>query len=95
MGEMLRVFFLQNFKSLSDFSFVFGALADAFFKSCGLSEDKRGSGDGLEVLMFENDAILIIVDVSNLIFGKTREGISVGLCRTRFVDQFKVKFGEI
>ena len=86
---------MQDFESLSDFSFALGAFAYAFFEGCSLSEDERGSGDGLEVLRFEHDAILVVVGVGNLMFGKAREGISAGLCRTGFVYQFEVKLGEV
>ena len=64
------------------------------FEGRSLSEDERGSGDGFEVLRFENDAILVVVSIGDLMFGKAREGISTGLCRTGFVAQFEVKFGE-
>ena len=72
-----------------------GAFAYAFFEGRSLSEDERGGSDGLEVLRFENDAILVVVGVGDLMFGKAREGISTGLCRTGFVDQFEVEFGEM
>ena len=61
---------MQDLESLSDFSFVFGAFADAFFEGRSLSEDERSSGDGFEVLRFENDAILVVVGVGNLMFRK-------------------------
>ena len=61
---------MQDFKGLSDFSFAFGAVADAFFEGRSLSEDERSSGDGLEVLRFENDAILVVIGVGDLMFGK-------------------------
>ena len=86
---------MQDFESLSDFSFAFGAFAYAFFEGRSLSEDERGSGDGFEVLRFENDAILVVVGVGDLMFGKAREGVSAGLCRTGFVNQFEVEFGEV
>ena len=86
MGETSRAFLLQDFKSLSDFSFAFGAFTNAFFEGRSLSEDERGGSDSLEVLRFENDAILVVVGVGDLMFGKAREGISAGLCRTGFVD---------
>ena len=70
MGNMSRAFLLQDFESLSDFSFVLGAFTYAFFEGRSLSEDERGGGDGLEVLRFENDAILIVVGVGDLMFGK-------------------------
>ena len=70
MGETSRAFLSQDFKSLSDFSFAFGAFADAFFEGHGLSEDERGGGDSLEVLRFEHDAILVIIGVGDLMFGK-------------------------
>ena len=95
VGEMSRAFLLQDFKGLSDFSFAFGAFAYAFFEGRSLSEDERGGSDGLEVLRFENDAILVIIGVGDLMLGKAREGISAGLCRTGFVDQFEVEFGEV
>ena len=95
MGETSRAFLLQDFESLSDFSFALGAFANAFFEGRSLSEDESGGGDSLEVLRFENDAILVVVGVGDLMFGKAREGISAGLCRTRFVDQFEVKLGEV
>ena len=86
---------MQDFKSLSDFRFTFGAFAYAFFEGCGLSEDERGGGDSLEVLRFENDAILIVVGIGDLMLRKAQEGISAGLCRTKFVDQFEVEFSEV
>ena len=86
---------MQDFKSLSDFSFAFGAFAYAFFEGRSLSEDESGGSDSLEVLRFENDAILVVVGVGDLMFGKAREGISAGLCRTGFVNQFEVEFGEV
>ena len=86
---------MQDFESLSDFSLAFRTFAHAFFEGRSLSEDERGSGDSLEVLRFENDAILIIVSVGDLMFRKAREGISASLCRTGFVDQFEVEFGEV
>ena len=95
MGETSRAFLLQDFESLSDFSFAFGAFAYAFFEGRSLSEDERGGGDGFEVLRFENDAILVVVGVGDLMFGKARERISAGLCRTGFVDQFEVKLSEV
>ena len=86
---------MQDFECLSDFSFALGAFANAFFEGRGLSEDERGSGNGFEVLRFENDAILVVVGIGNLMFRKAREGISTGLCRTRIVDQFEVELGEV
>ena len=86
---------MQDFEGLSDFGFVFGALAYAFFEGRSLSKDEHGGGDGLEVLRFENNAILVVVGVGDLMFGKAREGISAGLGRTGFVDQFEVEFGEV
>ena len=80
---------------MSDFCFTFGAIADAFFEGRSLSEDERSSGDGFEVLRLENDAMLIVIGVGDLMFGKAREGISAGLCRAGFVDQFEVKLGEV
>ena len=59
---------MQDFECLSDFSFAFGAFAYAFFEGRGLSEDERGGGNGLEVLRFENDAILIVIGVGDLMF---------------------------
>ena len=70
VGETSRAFLLQDFESLSDFSFAFGAFAYAFFEGRSLSEDERGGGDSLEVLRFENDAILVVVGVGDLMFGK-------------------------
>ena len=70
IGEASRAFLFQDVKSLSDFSFTFGAFADAFLESRSFSKDERSSGDGFEVLRFENDAILIIVGVGDLMFGK-------------------------
>ena len=61
---------MQDFKCLSDFSFAFRTFTYAFFEGRSLSEDERGSGDGFEVLRFENDAILVVVGVSDLMFGK-------------------------
>ena len=86
---------MQDFKGLSNFSFAFGAFANAFFEGRSLSEDECGGGDSLEVLRFENDAILVVVGVGDLMFGKAREEISAGLSRTGFVDQFEVEFGEV
>ena len=59
---------MQDFKCLSDFSFVFGAFAYAFFEGRGLSEDERGRGDGFEVLRFENNTILVVAVISDLMF---------------------------
>ena len=70
MGETSGAFLLQDFESLSDFSFTFGAFAEAFFEGRSLSEDERSSGDGFEVLRFENDAILIVIGIGDLMFGK-------------------------
>ena len=70
MGKTSRAFLLQDFKSLSDFSFMFRALVNAFFEGRGLSEDEHGSSDGLEVLRFENDTILVVVGISDLMFRK-------------------------
>ena len=95
VDEILRAFLLQDFKGLSDFSFAFGAFADAFFEGCSLSEDERGGGDSLEVLRFENDAILVVIGVGDLMLGKAREGISASLCRTGFIDQLEIKLGEV
>ena len=86
---------MQDFESLSDFSFAFGAFAYAFFEGRGLSEDERGSSDGFEVLRFENNMILIIVGVGDLMFRKMRKGVSADLCRTGLVDQFQVEFSEV
>ena len=61
---------MQDFEGLSDFSLAFGALADAFFEGRGLSEDERGGSDSLEVLRFENNAILIVIGVGDLMFWK-------------------------
>ena len=61
---------MQNFKSLSDFSFTFGAFADAFFEGRSLSKDEHGGGDSFEVLRFENDTILVVIGVSNLMLRK-------------------------
>ena len=71
MGKMSRAFFLQDFKSLSDFSFIFSAFADAFFEGYSLSEDERSSSDGFEVLRFENDTILVVAVISDLMFRET------------------------
>ena len=95
VSETSRAFLFQDVEGLSNFSFTFGAIADAFFEGRSLSEDERGGGDSLEVLRFENDAILVVVGVGDLMFGKAREGISAGLCRTGFVDQFEVKLSEV
>ena len=86
---------MQDFKGLSDFSFTFGAFMDAFFEGRSFSEDERGGSDSLEVLRFENDAILVVVGVGDLMFRKAREGISAGLCRTGFVYQLEIKLGEV
>ena len=61
---------MQDFKSLSDFSFAFGTFAYAFFEGRSLSEDERSGGYSLEVLRFENDTILIVIGVGDLMFGK-------------------------
>ena len=58
---------------MGDFSFTFGAFADAFFEGRSLSEDERSSGDGFEVLRFENNMILVVVSISDLMFGKAGE----------------------
>ena len=70
VSEASRAFLFQDVESLSDFSFTFGAIADALFEGRSLSEDERSSGDGFEVLRFENDAILIVIGVGDLMFGK-------------------------
>ena len=61
---------MQDFECLSDFRFALGAFTNAFFKGRSLSEDKHGGDDGLEVLRFENDAILVVVGISDLMLGK-------------------------
>ena len=61
---------MQDFQSLSDFRFTFGAFAYVFFEGRSLSEDESGGSDSLEVLRFENDAILVVVGVGDLMFGK-------------------------
>lgn len=71
MDKMSRAFLLQDFESLSDFRFTFGAFMYVFFEGRSLSENECSSSDGLEVLRLENDTILIIVDVSDLVFRKT------------------------
>ena len=86
---------MQDFESLSDFSFVFETFAYAFFEGRGLSEDERCGGNGLEVLRFENDMILVVVGISNVMFGKVQEGLSTDLCRTEFVERFEVEFSEV
>ena len=68
---------------------------DVLFEGHSLSEDEHSSSDGFEVLRLCDDAILVVVSVGDLMFGKAREGISAGLCRTGFVDQFEVKLGEV
>ena len=70
VSETSRAFLFQDIEGMIDFSFTFGAFADAFFEGRSLSEDERSSGDGFEVLRFENDAILIVVGVGDLMFGK-------------------------
>ena len=61
---------MQDFECLSNFRFTFGAFMDVFFEGHSLSEDKRRSNDGLEVLRFENDMILVVIGISDLMFRK-------------------------
>ena len=70
VSETSRAFLFQDVEGMSNFSFTFGAIADAFFEGRSLSEDERSSGNGFEVLRLENDVILVVVSVSDLMFGK-------------------------
>ena len=70
VSETSRAFLFQDVEGLSDFSFAFRAITNALFEGRSLSEDERSSGDGFEVLRFENDAILIVIGVGDLMFGK-------------------------
>ena len=70
VSETSRAFLFQDVEGMGNFSFTFGAIADAFFEGRSLSEDERSSGDGLEVLRLENDTILVVVGVGDLMFWK-------------------------
>ena len=61
---------MQDFECLSDFRLTFGAFMDVSFEGGSLSKDERGGSDDLEVLRFENDAILVVVGVDDLMFRK-------------------------
>ena len=84
VGETSRAFLFQGDEGVSDFGFAVGAIAYALFEGWGLSES--GRGDCLKVFGPKNNLIVVVFSVSDLMFGKAREGIRTGLSFSRFVD---------